>query len=219
LTGNIARDKGGGAYDCTLVDCLIAGNAAGNSSGGAFYSKLTNCTVVANSANAYAGGVDSGTLKNCIVYCNRAPIQSNWVMGLLSYCCTQPLPRGAGNITNAPLFVDLAAGNLRLQSNSPCINSGLGTNRLTETDLDGNPRMAGEAVDMGAYELQSPGSSISYAWLQQYGLSTDGLADSADPDGDGWNNLQEWRAGTNPTNALSAPHPFKTGPDTAKSSE
>jgi hypothetical protein len=104
-----------------------------------------------------------------------------------------------------PTFVDTNGwSNLRLQANSPCINAGNNSFVTTTTDLDGNPRIAGGTVDIGAYEYQSPASQVSYAWLQQYGLSTDGSADFTDPDGDRANNWQEWQSATVPTNALSA---------------
>jgi len=122
-----------------------------------------------------------------------------------NYCCTTPMPtNGVGNITNAPLFVDYAGGNLRLQSNSPCINAGLNAYAPGPTDLDGLPRIVSGTVDIGAYEFQGTGSVVSYAWLQHYGLPTDGSADATDPDRDGLNTWQEWRCQTDPTNPLSA---------------
>ena len=154
------------------------------------------------------GGVIYGTLNNCIVYFNTAPNGANYYQdqngGALTYCCSTPMPtNGVCIITNAPLFVDYAAGNLRLQSNSPCINAGLNAYAPGPVDLDGLPRIVSGTVDIGAYEFQGPGSVISYAWLQQYGLPTDGSADFTDPDRDGLNNWQEWRCLTDPTNALS----------------
>jgi hypothetical protein len=90
-----------------------------------------------------------------------------------------------------------------LQTNSSCINAGLNAYASGATDLDGNSRIRGGTVDIGAYEFQNPVSVISYAWLQSYGLSTDGTADNMDLDGDGMSNWQEWIAGTDPTNAAS----------------
>jgi hypothetical protein len=101
--------------------------------------------------------------------------------------------------------VDVAAGNLRLQFNSPCINAGNNSYAASASDLDGNPRIVGGTVDIGAYEFQTPVSQISYAWLQHFNLSIDPLTDSADADGDGVNNYHEWLSGTSPTDRFSSP--------------
>jgi hypothetical protein len=209
-TGNgsdpgFSSGSGGGAYQCSLYNCLIVGNSAFHG-GGASGSSLNNCTIVSNTA-ASSGGAYADkavTLTNCILFYNSATNGPNYLPGpSFSHCCTTPLPAGPGNFTNEPVFLNPAAGDFHLQTNSPCINAGINSAVSSTTDLDGNPRIAGGTVDIGAYELQAPASTISYVWLQQYGLPTDGTADSLDTDGDGMTNWQEWRAGTNPTNALS----------------
>jgi PKD repeat protein len=207
VTGNSAR-WGGGTDNTVLKNCIVLANTA-SEGGGVYKGALSNCTVSGNSATWGAGGVAGGTFYNCIVYQNNAPngpnyLQDQW-SGPLSYSCTTPLPtNGIGNITNAPRFLDYAGGNLRLQSNSPCINAGNNAYAPGPNDLDGNARIFSGTVDIGAYEFQGSGSAISHAWLQQYGLPMDGSADRSDLDADGMNNWQEWRCLTDPTDSASA---------------
>ncbi len=196
--------SGGGACNSALNNCTLTGNSAQRYGGGARGGTLNNCTLTGNSATNSGGGAYSSTLNNCVVYFNTAEQGANYSSSTLNCSCTTPLPaNGLGNITNAPLFVDQASGNLRLQSNSPCINAGLNALAPAGPDLDGNPRIVGGTVDIGAYEFQAPASMISYAWLQQFNLPVDFLTDGADPDGDGVDNYHEWLAGTDPTNPFS----------------
>jgi len=213
VAGNSATRCGGGTYYGTLNNCTVTANSAAIGGGGACHGILNNCTLTGNSAGSSGGGGQYCELNNCIIYFNSAPNWANYYYEYtgpysevtVNYCCTTPLPsNGVGNITSAPLFVDYFGGNLRLQSNSPCINAGLNAFVPGPTDLDGLPRIVSGTVDIGAYEYQGPGSLISYSWLQQFGLPTDGSADATDPDADGHTTWQEWRCLTDPTNALSA---------------
>lgn len=168
---------GGGAYSGTLNNCALITNWARSSGGGAYAATLNNCTLTGNSATNSGGGAASGQLNNCIVYYNTG---GNYSAGNFYYSCTTPLPSsGTGNFTNAPLFVDLAGGSLRLQPGSPCLSAGNLAFAVGTTDLDGRPRIVGGGVDVGAYEYQGSGMSLFIGWLQRYGLATDGSAQSA----------------------------------------
>jgi Immunoglobulin I-set domain/Immunoglobulin domain/PKD domain len=195
--------NGGGANGCTLTNCILAYNIATNG-GGAYKSTLVNCTLIGNSA-VTGGGIYDCTADNCILYYNNNgdffPATTQFP---LNYCCASiPATNGIRNIINAPLFVNLATGDYHLQSSSPCINSGNNAYISSATDLDANTRVTGDTVDIGAYEYQTPTSVISYAYLQQYGLPTDGSVDSANLDGTGFTVNQDWIAGLNPTNPAS----------------
>jgi hypothetical protein len=193
---------------CTVRSCTLTANSASQWGGGSYYGNLYNCTLTGNSASSEGGGAypGSGTLLNCILYYNTAPSGPNYSSGTLHSCSTTPLPpSGNGNVTDAPLFVSTNEwSNLRLKGGSSCINTGNNAYAPdpSATDLDGNPRTSGGIVDIGAYEYQF--ADPLHTWLAQYGLPTDGSSDYADTDHDGLNNWQEWVAGTNPTNALSA---------------
>jgi hypothetical protein len=182
FTSNNATEFGGAADYSTLDNCILTNNFATVSAGGAYTSSLTNCLIIANSCSWYitVGGVGNCTVNNCTILYNSTPGGSGGVSGssvynsiicyntssgspanydsqsTLNYCCTTPTPAsGVNNITNAPQFISVM-GNFRLQTNSPCINEGDNAYVILTNDLDGDPRVVGGTVDMGAYEYQTP---------------------------------------------------------------
>jgi hypothetical protein len=179
-------------YITTVTNCLFAGNTAAVGGGGVSNAmggtvQLANCTLVSNTALSGAGGgiintngvfgsqpfggPNTVTLANCIVRSNvGAQIFALGEVTNVTYCNIQGGWNGMGNIPDDPLFVNAPAGDYRLASGSPCIDSG--SNLLVPSgviaDMDGAPRFvdypgapnvgvpggAGgpRIVDMGAYE-------------------------------------------------------------------
>ena len=167
LAGNTASSfnsgSGGGAYNSALVNCLLTGNQSGYVGGAAAGCTLVNCTIVSNSAAAYNGSLSVCTAYNSIVYYNFSYYTNADVNNggcLFTNCCISMTGQfgGAHNFTNPPGFANLAGGDFHLQIGSPCINAGDNAFAPAGPDLDGNPRIVGGTVDMGAYENQYAGA-------------------------------------------------------------
>ncbi|WP_143053963.1 MBG domain-containing protein [Parapedobacter koreensis] len=186
ITGN-----GGGMYnseDCTpiLTNVLIANNVVNGNGGGisnvnSGAPQLTNVTIASNRSNSQNGGggmyngspSDPVLVVNSIVWGNTANGTSG--QGIVgSIDASYNFIQGVAGISTDPLFTDAAGGNYTLQRSSPAINAGDPQTNVPadavqagETDLAGNPRIAGGRIDLGAYEWQ----------LRQQTLTVDGLDD------------------------------------------
>jgi len=132
ITGNTAQ-YGGGAYFTELVNCAVTHNWANY--GGGVVGGATNCTIAFNSAYL-GGGAYGGTLVNSIVHSNLASgsTNGNYEGGQFFYCCTTPLPTGAGNLAANPEFLP---DEIHLAIGSPCRAAGF-FGAASGFDIDGN---------------------------------------------------------------------------------
>ena len=179
---NLATARGGAVYTdssaLTLANCIFVGNAAGSSTsfingGGAVYSNqrgavITNCSFYANRTRfpinrggaVYSFNADT-RLFNSILWGNHAvtdPQLSNFLSddALTEHCNIDQdgFDGIAGNIRAEPSWVAPAEEDFRLLEDSPCIDAGTTeASGLPDSDFDGNPRISGFTVDMGAFEF------------------------------------------------------------------
>ncbi|MCL1921346.1 MAG: fibronectin type III domain-containing protein, partial [Kiritimatiellaeota bacterium] len=161
IAHNTAGGVGGGTHYGTHNNCLIVDNTAqGGNGGGAAFGVLNNCTVVHNrTEDIGSGGVHAATVNNCIVWGNVGATgetnnftQDGSSSMNIRYTCSTPLQVGVGNTDAPPLFRLPEAGDFRLMALSPCLDTGSATYVNGTTDVLGNARVQGIAVDMGAYE-------------------------------------------------------------------
>ncbi len=154
LANNSALIDGGALFSdgvelMDLINCTIADNEATFGEGGGVYDEV-GVIVIANSIlwNNTANGLDD-ELAQVFDATNPVMVDFSCVMGLADLV-------GDGNIGDDPLFVSPGGGDYALAEGSPCIDAG--DDELApgvETDLAGNPRFSGDAIDMGAFEFQT----------------------------------------------------------------
>ncbi|MCF8403929.1 MAG: C10 family peptidase [Bacteroidales bacterium] len=157
LTGN-ANNK--------FYNTIIAANTTTDNHGGGIYNdnsnpEFINSTITGNTANnpGLGGALYSyngtPTFKNSIIWDN-SPNEFEVANGniVVEFSDVDGGYAGPGNINSDPLF-ETFYGLYNLSSESPCINAGnpdtTGLN-LPDYDLAGNPRIANDTIDMGAFE-------------------------------------------------------------------
>jgi hypothetical protein len=182
--GNSADEDGGGLHGClgAIRNNSIAGNSA-RVGGGLYWCDgicdgiIENNTITGNSATLWGGGLYqcSATIMNCILWGNTAPTDPQLrESSIPTYCCIEGwIPDGVGNIFMNPQFIDpdgpdndpatYEDNDYRLSPPSPCIDTGKAEDWMSQAlGLDGNPRLVGESVDMGAYEWRSNITGIGF---------------------------------------------------------
>jgi hypothetical protein len=134
---------------------------------------LTNCTIAHNAADVDGGAIASdggGSVVNTLIAFNTSGIyysagapdtfHHNCVWGNDAYNYSGiPDPTGTdGNISTDPLMIAC-----HLLPGSPCIDAGdNGAVGSDWTDFDGEPRIGGSQVDIGADEFYAP---IVQGWI------------------------------------------------------
>ena len=203
ISYNYAKNYSGGLgrFDGTVINCLICYNASANGGGISGCGNIINCTIVSNTASIAGGGLFDnygGGVINCIVWNNYPDSIYIAPRGPVNYSCIQGGWPGTGNINADPCFIngndpDTSLRDYQLKPDSPCINMGAPNYvpEPNETDLNGNSRIIGARIDMGAYEYQNKppvanagADQIVYAWIDGFAdVNLDGAA-SFDEDGD-----------------------------------
>jgi hypothetical protein len=100
--------------------------------------------------------------------------------GTAAYVNIPDLTGASGNLAQDPRLTDLPSGDLHLTAGSPLIGMGsLSALHPRETDMDGEPRVMGSGVDIGADEVTVPytGADAGLALAIAGGAKSATLAD------------------------------------------
>jgi len=179
--GNTAQNEGGGARahsnsgTITFTNNTAYGNTVNSGNGGGFHVSLAlnsatadiynniawNNTSSGNGHDIYVDDDNNGDLTGATVnlYNNDYGSDANDLLVRIGDHLSQ-----GDSINTDPLLVDPAAGDLHLQTGSPCIDKGTATApSLPASDCDGEPRTIDSAPDIGADEVSpTPSNPLLY---------------------------------------------------------
>jgi hypothetical protein len=156
--GGVLHNEGlTGAYstlnvtNSTLASNTSAGGAAINNtavSPALARANFTNCILWNNTFTTPGSALFNNVGTGAVVALRNSSLQE--LVFAANEVGTGVFDNLGGMISGDPLFVNLALGDLHLESFSPCVDAGT-TVSLT-VDFDGNARPQGNGFDMGAFE-------------------------------------------------------------------
>jgi parallel beta-helix repeat protein/predicted outer membrane repeat protein len=183
ITGNSADRDGGGIYCYSttsipkVTNCTISGNSAKRYGGGICLASTSSLIPVASSI--IWGNTDtSGTGLPAQIYSGKPDVWFSCIQDDNPNDANIPFGEDRCNIDDDPCFVELGYwvdandpniivepndpnaawlnGDYHLLAASPCIETGnpLFTYHAGDVDMDGQPRLMGRYVDMGADEFE-----------------------------------------------------------------
>lgn len=174
ISGNVAPDGGAiyshNAGNPLTANCTISLNMASRSAGAIYCYRESNMTItnsilwndIASNASEIKVGNSGAATSISISYCDIKGGNENIVT---DPDCT--VEWGQGNIDLDPKFVNpghidssgqYVEGDYHLLDDSPCIDAGdpdFATESSGDTDIDGDPRVSGAKIDIGADEVAS----------------------------------------------------------------
>ena len=204
INNNSATNGGGihsGQSRSSYWNCLINNNTAENGGGCYGQSNLYNCTIVKNIGSENYGGVcniqaTNQEIKNCIIWGNVSDGEFEQIgpISNYAYCAVQDgesisstnfglAPENDGESPGCYVkFVDADVeagceghgGDWRLQTRSTCIDRGDTIAQQPEIDLEGNPRLRHNNVDLGAYETNTVAHTINLDFCESAPYYHDG---------------------------------------------
>jgi hypothetical protein len=177
IYGNTALDDGGGICcdesDMSFACNTMFGNTAAGKGGGILFRAGSTATMI-NSIlwdNDAPEGPEmriGGASLPSTITISHSDVDGGQASVYMVSGCT--LNWGAGMIDADPLVVESGNGDLHLTIDSPCRDTGNSAAVTEQLDFEGDPRIAGSEVDMGADEFHehlyhlgdaTPGGKIS----------------------------------------------------------
>ena len=162
--GGLALESGTNVVEIDNITIVSNSLMYANNGGGlAIPSNVTAACTIRNTIIYNNTSVDGGR-SNAFVDAGSGVIFTNCCTAPLAYGTDQPITPNADNIDSDPLFVNLTGGDYRLQSDSPCINTGANMLWMADAiDLDGRCRLDrfSRQVDMGCYEYLPSGTAFT----------------------------------------------------------